>query len=154
MRRTIFALALAALATPALAQPAPATPPAAPQATPPTSENCFWLIRRDGKLDKDEAPGLRLLETTGALQRPETTGRVEGIYCDRDSLLPGEWDDRVPRTLGIPLFLNGPGGITTVEIFNSRFRVSFSRAVEVSPQLQAAAKALVDRWQSRPSPIR
>lgn len=152
MRQYAFAFIAAAIAAPALAQPAPA--PAPGQVFAPTTENCFWLVRRDGKLDKDEAIELRLLTTTEAIQRPTTTGRVEGIYCDRDSLVPGEFDDRVPRTLGIPLFLNAPGGITTVEIFNSRFRVSFSHTVEVSPQLKAAAKALVDRWQSRPSPIR
>lgn len=146
MRHLVIAAVVSALAGPVLAQPAP-TPD---QAYAPTSENCFWLMRRDGKLDRDEAPGLRLLETTGPIERPATTGQIQGIYCVRDSLVPAEWDDRVPRTLGVPLFINAPGGMTTVEIKDRRFAVSFSNTTQASPALRAAAKAMIDRWQARP----
>ena len=147
MRQFAFAFIAAALAVPALAQP---TQPAAGEVFAPTTESCAWLIRRDGKLDKDDAPWLRLLDTSGPIERPATTGQVQGVYCERDSLVPAEWDDRVPRTLGVPLFINAPGGMTTVEIKDRRFRVTFSEATQVSPALRAAAGTMIDRWQARP----
>jgi hypothetical protein len=151
MRRLLTALVIAA-AVPLAAQAQPAAQPAA-QADPaavlsPTVENCSWLVRREGTLDKDDAPWLRPLDPTYQLQLPTTTGTLEGLYCERDSLVPGEYDDRILK-LGIPLFLNSPGGLTTVRFQNKRFQVGFSSGARVTPAIKSAVADLIKRWEAR-----
>ena len=147
MRRLALVAAALALAAPALAQPdAPVRGP--------TTETCGWMVRNDGKLTIYDAPGPSVLGARGTIERPKLRARIVGVYCERDSLVPADSDDRVPRTAGLPLYIEAPGGVTIVEIKNSRFRISFSDGVAVTPALRDAARALVDRWQGRPSPIR
>jgi len=167
MRRLIIALAACAVALPAAAQPttprpdvasAP-TPPVSPVTTPPversiafrvtpTRETCSWLVRTNGVLTKLDATPPRLLTTEGQLTLPIASGKLEGIYCERDSMVPAENDDRVPR-MGIPLFLNGPSGLTTVRIANGRYNVTFSEKSTMTKEQQDAVRAVVARWEAR-----
>lgn len=163
MRPLFLALFLAA-ATPALANsptpvggqaptasPAPSPTPAAGNSIVPTAESCSYLIRRETKLDKDDAPWLVLLNTTDRLTPPATTGQLQGVYCERDSLVPGEYDDRVPMQLHVPLFINAPGGMTVVDIKDRRFQVRAAQGTELTPAVRSAISAVVQRWQARPA---
>lgn len=174
MRRLILAAAVSALAaTAAWAQgpaprpttPAPATAPAegAPMQTfpsdpagrsittrlTPSVETCSWLLRVNGTLTKVDAPDLKLITTAGPVTPPPATGKLEGVYCERDSMVPGETDHRIPRQLHVPLFINGPTGVTTVVIKNQRFQVTFSENSRLTPQQQESVRGVVLRWESR-----
>jgi hypothetical protein len=115
----------------------------------PSVETCSWLVRANGALKKEPATGLDIIRTSSALQRPTVTGQLQGVYCERDSMVPGEWDDRVPLQLGVPLFINGPGGMTTVAIKDRRYQVSFSRGSTMTPLQQEAVRHVVERWEAR-----
>jgi len=177
MRRLIFAAALTALATPALAQgptprpttPAPATPTTAPpvegapmQTFPsdpagrsittrltPSVESCSWLLRVNGTLTKLDDPNLKLIDVTGPMARPTSPGKLEGVYCERDSMVPGETDQRVPRQLGVPLFINGPTGVTTVTIKDQHYQVTFSENSRLTATQQDSVRGVVLRWEAR-----
>ena len=115
----------------------------------PSVETCSWLVRSNGALKKEPAAGLDIIRTSSALQRPTFAGQLQGVYCERDSMVPGEWDDRVPLQLGVPLFINGPGGMTTVAIKDHRYQVSFSRGATMTPLQQESVRGVVDRWEAR-----
>lgn len=177
MRRLIIVAALTALAAPAFAQgPAPRPTTAAP-ATPataspaegapmqtfpsdpagrsittrltPSVESCSWLLRVNGTLTKVDAPDLKLIDVTGPLARPTAPGKLEGVYCERDSMVPGETDHRVPRQLGVPLFINGPTGVATVTIKDQRFQVTFSENSRLTATQQESVRGVVLRWEAR-----
>jgi len=137
-----------------LAALAGAVPSAAGESAGPTWERCNWLVRRGGGIVVEPAVGLRLLGAQGALPGPGNGVRLEAVHCERDSVIPDEWDDRVPRLLGVPLVIRGPGGLSRVEIRNTGFRVRFSESVRVTPAMRQEAKRLVNRWQNRPNPVR
>ena len=162
MRRLILALAAAACAAPALAQTPPAAPATAP-ATPatgaefapslfgrtaPTMEKCAWLSRVGGKLLKLDQHDLAPLQDRNYPAAP-ADGSLEGVICDRDSLVPGELDYRVVTRLRAPLFIAAPGGMTTVSIKEGRFSVSFTDQTKLTPQQQAAVKAVMQRWDAK-----
>lgn len=126
----------------------PATRSIASRLTP-SVETCSWLVRANGALKKEPADGLDIIRTSSALQRPTVTGQLQGVYCERDSMVPGEWDDRVPLQLGVPLFINGPGGMTTVAIKDRRYQVSFSRGATMTPLQQESVRGVVERWEAR-----
>jgi len=176
--RLPIACALALFASPAFAQPAAPTPgtvatPSSPPATAasptvqttppaqrsiitkitPSAELCSWLIRVNGALTKEEAPTLDLIRTTTPLQRPTTAGRLEGVYCERDSMVPGEQDDRVPVQLGVPLFINGPTGMTTVSVKDRKFSIAYSRGATITAEQEQAVKNVVLRWEYRASKV-
>lgn len=115
----------------------------------PSVETCSWLVRVNGALKKEPAPALDIIRTSTALQRPAITGQLQGVYCERDSMVPGEWDDRVPLQLGVPLFINGPGGMTTVAVKDQRFQVSFSKDSTMTTLQQEAVRHVVERWEAR-----
>ena len=64
-------------------------------------------------------------------------------------MVPGEQDDRVPRQLGVPLFINGPGGITTVGIKDKRYQITFSDNATMTKLQQDAVRNVVLRWEAR-----
>lgn len=115
----------------------------------PSVETCSWLVRTNKVLNREPAPTLDIIRTSTALRRPAITGQLQGVYCERDSMVPGEWDDRVPLQLGVPLFINGPGGMTTVALTDQRFQVSFSRDSTMTPLQQEAVRHVVERWEAR-----
>lgn len=115
----------------------------------PSVETCSWLVRVNGALRKEPAPTLDIIRTSTALQRPAVAGQLQGVYCERDSMVPGEWDDRVPLQLGVPLFINGPGGMTTVALKDQRFQISFSKDSTMTALQQEAVRNVVLRWEAR-----
>ncbi len=115
----------------------------------PSVETCSWLVRVNGALKREPAPTLDIIRTSTPLQRPGVAGQLQGVYCERDSMVPGEWDDRVPLQLGVPLFINGPGGMTTVAIKDQRFQVSFSKDSTMTTLQQEAVRHVVERWEAR-----
>ena len=115
----------------------------------PSVETCSWLVRTNKVLNREPAPTLDIIHTSTPLGRPAMTGQLQGVYCERDSMVPGEWDDRVPLQLGVPLFINGPGGMTTVALKDQRFQVSFSRDSTMTPLQQEAVRHVVERWEAR-----
>ncbi len=115
----------------------------------PSVETCSWLVRVSGALKKEPAAGLDIIRTSTPLQRPAITGQLQGVYCERDSMVPGEWDDRVPLQLGVPLFINGPGGMTTVALKDRRFQISFSKDSTMTALQQEAVRHVVERWEAR-----
>lgn len=163
--RLLIALAAAAVALPALAQ----EPTAAPATTTddeavsttdpgqrsiaaritPSVENCSWLLRVNGALVREPVRGIDLIRTTTPLQRPANPGALEGVYCERDSVVPGEQDDRIPRQLGVPLFINGPGGMTTVAIKDGIFRISLSKEATLTDAQKEAMRNVILRWEYR-----
>jgi hypothetical protein len=131
---------------------APVPAPPRVDALVPTAERCSYLVRRGAKLDKDDAPWLVLLNTTDRLARPTTTGQLQGVYCERDSLVPGENDDRVPMQLHVPLFINAPGGMTVVDIKDRRFQVRAAQGANLTSPVRSAISGVVQRWQAKPAP--
>ena len=115
----------------------------------PSVETCSWLVRVNGALKKEPAPTLDIIRTSTPLQRPGIPGQLQGVYCERDSMVPGEWDDRVPLQLGVPLFINGPGGMTTVALKDRRFQISFSKDSTMTALQQEAVRHVVERWEAR-----
>ncbi len=136
-------------ASPTAAQPTPEAPRSLADKITPGAERCSWLIRTNGKLEKNDAPDLDLIRTTAALTPPAGPGKLEGVYCERDSMAPGEHDDRVPLQLGVPLFLNGPTGMTTVSLKDGRFNIAYSKGATLSETLQQAVRNVVLRWEYR-----
>lgn len=172
MRRLIFACAAALALTPALAiarQGSPSSTPSTEAAgadalrdlpsnpatrsittrLTPSVETCSWLVRVNKVLKRDPAPTLDIIRTSTPLQRPAVNGQLQGLYCERDSMVPGEWDDRVPVQLGVPLFINGPGGMTTVALKDRRFQISFSKEATMTGLQQEAVRHVVERWEAR-----
>jgi hypothetical protein len=116
----------------------------------PSVETCSWLLRVNGALTKVAAPTLDLIHTTTPVAKPAPdAGTLQGVYCERDTMVPGEQDDRVPRQLGVPLFINGPGGVTTVTIKDQKFAVSFSKDATMTAAQQDAVRGVVARWEAR-----
>jgi len=163
--RLLIALAAASLALPALAQE-PTTNPATtaddeavmttdPGARSigariqPSVENCSWLLRVNGQLSREPIRGIDLIRSTTPLTRPTAAGTLEGVYCERDSVVPGEQDDRVPRQLGVPLFINGPGGLITVAIKDGVYRLSLGKDATVTDAQKEAMRNVVLRWEAR-----
>lgn len=163
--RLLIALAAVAVALPALAQEPTANPTAtaddeavsttdpgqrsiAARITP-SVENCSWLLRVNGTLTREPVRGIDLIRSTTPLQRPANAGTLEGVYCERDSVVPGEQDDRVPRQLGVPMFINGPGGMTTVAIKDGIFRVSLSKDATLTDAQKVAIQNVILRWEHR-----
>jgi len=164
--RLLIALAAASVAFPALAQQEPTTNPAttaddeavmttdpgarsiAARITP-SVENCSWLLRVNGTLTREPLRGIDLIRSTTALTRPTSTGNLEGVYCERDSVVPGEQDDRVPRQLGVPLFINGPGGMVTVAIKDGLYRFSISKDATITDAQREAMRNVILRWEAR-----
>ena len=163
--RLLIAFAAAAVALPALAQE-PTTNPAATaddeavSTTDPTQrsiaaritpsvENCSWLLRVNGQLSREPIRGIDLIRTTTPLARPANPGTLEGVYCERDSMVPGEQDDRVPRQLGVPMFINGPSGMVTVTIKDGVFRISLSKDTTLTDAQTEAMRNVILRWEAR-----
>lgn len=172
MRRLIFACAAALALTPALATARQGSPGSTPSTEAPGAdalrdlpsnpatrsittrltpsvETCSWLVRMNKVLKREPAPTLDIIRTSTPLRRPAMTGELQGVYCERDSMVPGEWDDRVPLQLGVPLFINGPGGVTTVALKDQRFQISFSKEATMTPLQQQAVRHVVERWEAR-----
>ena len=163
--RFLIALAAASLALPAMAQEPtanPATPaddeavmttdPAARSIAAritPSVENCSWLLRVNGTLTREPIRGIDLIRSTTPLARPSNPGTLEGVYCERDSMVPGEQDDRVPRQLGVPIFINGPSGLTTVALKDGLFRISLSKEATLTDAQKEAMRNVVLRWEAR-----
>lgn len=164
--RLLIALAAAAVAFPALAQTEPTANPTstaddeavsttdpgqrsiAARITP-SVENCSWLLRVNGSLAREPVRGIDLIRTDTPLQRPTNPGTLEGVYCERDSVVPGEQDDRIPRQLGVPLFINGPGGMVTVAIKDGIYKISLSKDATLTDAQKEAMRNVILRWEAR-----
>ena len=111
---TLFVVAGVAACAPAVAQTAGA-------------ERCSLVVELNGK-SQVVGPLADLRVLNGPDHLPLAIlpgGKLQGVACDRESIVPDARDDRVPTSLGVPLYLSRdePGATVALERTDAGFRV-------------------------------
>lgn len=132
--RVLSAALVVAMAAPAHAAPASAT-----------REACRVMVPVGDKVEQREAPGLKLLGTTGPLAAPSG---ITAVICDRDALVPADGDDRVLDQLSVPLYLRQGDRVAVLEMSQGQYRVRMV-AGEIAPEEAAAVQTALNAFQTR-----
>jgi len=113
-----------------------------------TREACYVTEDEDGQVSVSAFPELDLIHSDDAALPALPAGRILGVDCSRNSLVPALGDYRVIMQYGLPLTIMSNKRVAVLEVLNGQVRYR-NLTDRFSAEEMADIKARIDALQPR-----
>jgi hypothetical protein len=113
-----------------------------------TREACYVTEDEDGQVSVSAFPELDLIHSDDAALPALPAGKILGVDCSRNSLVPALGDYRVIMQYGLPLTITSSKRVAVLEVLNGQVRYR-NLTDRFSAEEIAAIKARIDLLQPK-----